>query len=398
MTARRLALSLGLASFVGLVIMFSIIPLVPSIAEDLDAGVASVGQALTIGALVGAALSLVVGPMGDHYGHRRLLIAGALLATLGTLCSGLAPDYWTFLLSRVPAGLGGSMMGAMAIAIVYTRLPEDERRVAIGWVVTAASMAPIAGFPLVTEIAARSDWRVSMVALSALSLTGALLAFRMLPGDAAGPEHSFRWSQVLDSYKPILRDTSAVLLQVSNILRAAAMFVVFGYIGAYLVDIAGAPLQVTGYVLLAAGIGYSVGSRLGDGSRIPLPLRTFYGLATVVVGLTLAIPFLLSLGWVATAALFVLANMAVAAGYVALTIVIVEESPAGSSTTLMLRQSSFSVGVASGGALGGAVLLVGGFPALAIVSALLSLMAAFTGYWKPSPVARTATGPQASSS
>ena len=130
MSARRLGLSLGMATFVGLVIMFSIIPLVATIASDLGTSAAAVGQALTVGALAGASLALIVGPAGDHYGHRRLLIAGALIAAVGALIGALAPNYWVFLLSRIPAGLGGAVMGAMAMATVAARLTENERRIA----------------------------------------------------------------------------------------------------------------------------------------------------------------------------------------------------------------------------------------------------------------------------
>ena len=394
MSARRLGLSLGMATFVGLVIMFSIIPLVATIASDLGTSAAAVGQALTVGALAGASLALIVGPAGDHYGHRRLLITGALIAAVGTLIGALAPNYWVFLLSRIPAGLGGAVMGTMAMATVAARLTDNERRIAISWVVSAASIAPLAGFPLMTEIAARTDWRVSLMALSGLCIAGAVLVYRIVPPDEIWPDAPFVWHRAFEAYMPILRDSTSVLLQMSNVLRATGAFAIFGYLGAYLIEVAGVSLQVTGYVFLAAGVGYLVGTRFGDGSIIPLPLRSFSALATLSCGIALAAPLVLSLGWVSTAALAVAAHLGVASGFIALTILIVEESPAGSSTTLTLRQFGFNIGIASGGALGGVILTIGGFPTLGVVGILLTAAAAIAVYMAPVTAPRPASTPE----
>jgi predicted MFS family arabinose efflux permease len=53
-------------------------------------------------------------------------------------------------------------------------------------------------------------------------------------------------------------------------------------------------------------------------------------------------------------------------GFVSLTILMAEESYAGPATTMMLRQSGFSLGLAGGGAVGGLALTVGGYELLGI--------------------------------
>lgn len=51
---------------------------------------------------------LAVGRLGDGLGHRRLLVAGALLFGLGSIVSAAAPTYPALLAGRVLQGLGGT--------------------------------------------------------------------------------------------------------------------------------------------------------------------------------------------------------------------------------------------------------------------------------------------------
>lgn len=381
MTNRLLVFLLSLVALLGVLIQLAVTPMLATVAEDLDSTSALVGQAVTVTFIAGATLGLVVGPMGDHYGHRRLLLIGGALATFSAFASAAAPEYWTFLLSRIPGGLGGGILAALAVVIASTRLPENERRAGIGWIFTAFSAAPILGFPLLTEIGDRVHWRAAMVALGALLLIGLVLVRVVLEPDRQRPAHPFRVGDTLRAYIPILKDSNALLLQISHFLRTVAAFSVVTYIGAYLMEEQGMSLQAVGYVYVLCGIGYLAGTRLGDGRYFAVSLRMLYLVASVVLGIAFGAPLIFSLEPVPTTVILILGNVAMSSGFLILTILISEEAPTGQATALMLRQAGFAYGNAAAGAIGGALLALGGFSFIGVAVLVLTMLAAVAGYW-----------------
>ena len=64
------------ASFLGALTSVALGPFLPVIGRDLRTPVPLLGQTATAALLSAAVLGLVVGPLADRYGHRRLLLIG----------------------------------------------------------------------------------------------------------------------------------------------------------------------------------------------------------------------------------------------------------------------------------------------------------------------------------
>src|SRR5438105_13825267 len=64
----------------------------PVLQRDLQATVADVQWIVEIYSLFLAALTLVGGSLGDHFGQRRILALGVFLFPLASMSCGLAPD------------------------------------------------------------------------------------------------------------------------------------------------------------------------------------------------------------------------------------------------------------------------------------------------------------------
>ncbi len=383
MSHGRLVLILSMVALLGALTQFAVTPLLSEIASDLRVSVALVGQAVTVTFVAGATLGLLVGPIADHYGQRRLLLIGAFIASLSLLAGAVSPDYGPFLISRVPAGLGGAMMVAIAIAIASTRLPENERRAGIGWIFTAFSATAVLGFPFMTEIGERTSWRGSMVALSLMILIAMAMVWVLVSPDANRSSARLGVRQAFGAYATILRSNAALLLQATNFVRTVSAFAVVTYLGAYLTEEFGVSLTNVGYAYVVCGVGYLVGTRLGDGRMFSLSFRAFQSLTAVVFGAMFCVPFLFGFGPLWTIVFVSLGSVAMSAGFVSLTILISEETPTVASTALMLRQSGFGYGTAAAGGVGGLVLAVSDFAAFGLVVLALSLFAALATQWVP---------------
>ena len=112
--------------------------------------------------------------------------------------------------------------------------------------------------------------------------------------------------------------------------------------------------------------------------------RPLVAASNLVMAATMLVVFSAVATTPVTVALIVLAAFAAAVGWVGLTTLVTEETPAGASTTLVLNMALFNVGASAGAGLGGILLAAGGFSAVGIVLALVGLVSALL-VWSPAP-------------
>jgi MFS transporter, DHA1 family, inner membrane transport protein len=361
MTNKPLVVTLALASFTGLLSQFLLSPLLPIVAADIGSSVPLLGQTITVMFLAGALLVLAIGPIADCYGHKRIMLAGVALVALSGFGTALADGYWSVLLTRLPGGLGGGVMAAVAVVLASNRVPPEERRQAIGWTITGIAAAPIVGAPSIAFIAERFGWQMPFVAHALVSMIVFGLLIWTVSPDGAIAGTRLRIRDIINAYGPLLRDQTARLLQVCNGLRAVGWGAAVTYFAAYLVEVEGLSLHGVGYLMIVSGVGYFFGTRLGDGRVKRLGLRSLFAVSTALMGLILGSIYMLPIPLPIIVALLVPGVAAGGIGFVALTILIAEESPGGQATAMMLRQSGFSLGLAGGGAAGGLAIAVGGY-------------------------------------
>jgi EmrB/QacA subfamily drug resistance transporter len=121
----------------------------PAIQADLHATAFQAQWVVESYALFLAALLLVGGALGDHYGRRRVFAAGVALFALASLGCALAQDVHQLIAARGVQGIGGALLVPGSLALISAAFPEKERGAAIGtWSgasgITAA-IGPLAG-------------------------------------------------------------------------------------------------------------------------------------------------------------------------------------------------------------------------------------------------------------
>src|SRR5215212_9203650 len=117
-------------------------------------------------ALFLAALILVGGSLGDHYGRRRIFSLGvALFAAASVLC-GLAGSPEQLIVARAVQGVGGALLVPGSLAIISASFDEARRGRAIGtWSgfsgITAA-IGPVLGGYLVENVTWRAAFLINV--------------------------------------------------------------------------------------------------------------------------------------------------------------------------------------------------------------------------------------------
>ncbi|MFI1368119.1 multidrug effflux MFS transporter [Streptomyces griseochromogenes] len=147
-----------------------LLPGFPDMADDLHASDSSVQLALTaylLGMLIG---QLLLGPVSDSTGRRRLLIWGSALFAVFSLLCAFATNAELLDAARVLQGVSGSAGMVLARAVVgdWYRGAEAAKRFSILSVIFA--VAPIIAPVLGGLIIRASSWRALFVVLAVLSV------------------------------------------------------------------------------------------------------------------------------------------------------------------------------------------------------------------------------------
>jgi predicted MFS family arabinose efflux permease len=117
----------------------------------------------------------------DRFDRKTALLIIYAGFTVGTLLCALAPTYETLVFARALAGFFGGIVGGISLAMVGDLIPDARRASAVGTVMSAFSVAQVAGVPLGLYFADKLGWHVPFLLLAALSAIVWILAIVRLP-------------------------------------------------------------------------------------------------------------------------------------------------------------------------------------------------------------------------
>jgi DHA1 family bicyclomycin/chloramphenicol resistance-like MFS transporter len=187
------------------------LPTLPAVGAEFGAP-DSVVQLTLSGFFVGMALGqLMVGPISDVIGRRRLLIVGAIVALLASAIAALSPSIAIFVAARFLQGLGGGACVVLARAMVPDLLSGREAAktysLLMAILAIAPAVAPIVGGLLAEPI----GWRGIYWVLTGLHAVQLLVVLKIVPetgGQSPGGQGATGQrflARVLSNYATVLK-------------------------------------------------------------------------------------------------------------------------------------------------------------------------------------------------
>ncbi len=123
--------------------------LLPSISADLDTSIEALQWAVTGYLLVGAAVIVTSGALGDVFGRRRVFLLGLLVFIASCVVIALAGQGWMVILGRIVQGSSGATILACGLSLlsVASSGREQMRAVALwgGAAAAGAAAGPVVG-------------------------------------------------------------------------------------------------------------------------------------------------------------------------------------------------------------------------------------------------------------
>ncbi|WP_203897464.1 MFS transporter [Virgisporangium aliadipatigenens] len=360
--------------------------LLPEIAHDVlgdeyarsrpDA-VAHAGWMITayaLGVVVGAPL---IAALTARLPRRRLVLWLLIGFVLGTLASALAPTFGTVLVARFAAGLPhGAYFGAAGLLAAALMGPGSEAR-GFAVVLGGLTASNVAGVPLVTWLGQTVGWRIAYLAVAAVFGLALLAVAVSVPEAPAAPGGSPA------AELRALRRPQVWLVAVTAAVGFAGFFAISSYIAPVTTEVAGLPSGVVAWVLVAVGLGMTVGNALGgwfaDRDLRRATLLGFTGMIVAAAFFALAAghPVGLFLGAFLTGATSLFLGPALQSRLIAV-------APGAQLMGAAVNQSAMNCANSLGAAVGSVVIAAGlGYRAPAWVGAALAavgLALAATGY------------------
>jgi len=179
-----------------------------------------------------------------------LLVLYAGLIT-GTLLCAIAPGYWTLTLARTVAGAFGGVGGAFILVIIGDAFPEIRRGRATGVVMTAFSIASIAGLPAGIMLGNRFGVRTPFGFLGLFGLVIWLVAFRVLPPMRG---HLGRRRESAAETLAMLRQPAHLRAYAFMIMLVLGSFTIAPHLSDFLVHNVGRDKDDLAYVYLCGGL------------------------------------------------------------------------------------------------------------------------------------------------
>jgi EmrB/QacA subfamily drug resistance transporter len=162
----------------------------PSIGEDLDAGLAGLQWILDGYLVTLTALLLLGGSLGDRFGRRKVFGLGLLAFTGASVLCGAAPSTEALVAARALQGIGGAMLVPGSLALLSATIdPEDRARAVGAWsglTGVSSAIGPLLGGWLVDHASWRWAFLIN-VPLAALVLWVLRRVPESVDGDA--PRH-----------------------------------------------------------------------------------------------------------------------------------------------------------------------------------------------------------------
>jgi MFS family permease len=157
-----------------------VIPLVPQLPALLNTTSANASWAITATLLTGAVATPMFGRLGDMFGAKRVLIACAVLLTVGSVIAALTSSLVPLIVGRALQGFGAPVI-PLGISVLRAALPTERVGAAMGMVSASLGVGGALGLPLSAVIAEHLSWHALFWCAAGLGLGCGLIFATLVP-------------------------------------------------------------------------------------------------------------------------------------------------------------------------------------------------------------------------
>jgi predicted MFS family arabinose efflux permease len=245
-TEKRLLYSLVGIQFFNVVDFMIMMPLCPMLARSFGINTAQFGVLISAYTFAGAVSGLLFATVADRFERRTLLLRVYALFILSTAACGFASSYEWLLFARACAGIFGGILSALINTVVADNVVPQRRGQAMGKVMTAFSLASVAGVPASLWLANHSDaigWRAPFIAIACLACVLGAALHGEIPCRKPAPHIATQGNimATLHRMKAVLSERNHLKALSLALLMTGAAFTVIPYLTIFATKNVGLP-------------------------------------------------------------------------------------------------------------------------------------------------------------
>jgi len=153
----------------------------PRLQSEWGLGADIMGNLFSAGLLGMAIGGMLIAPMADRFGRRRIILTALALMSAGMIASGFASSVGLFFLMRVIVGAGiGTALAAMA-ALAAECAPDGHRNLAVGMVQAGYPFAAVFTGISVAHLLPTHGWQTLLIYAGGITVILGPAAWLLLP-------------------------------------------------------------------------------------------------------------------------------------------------------------------------------------------------------------------------
>lgn len=363
-----------------------IAPLLPQIGIELNTSESLLGNLITVYATMIGVFAIIMGPLSDKIGRRKILLLGSTGMTIALLLHSLSMNFISLLLFRALAGMAGGVLSGAAVSYVGDYFPYEKRGWANGWIMSGIAMGQILGIPMGTFLAELYGFKFPFLLFGVImGLTTILIFFKVPQPDIVLQESKITFKTTFKKYKSLLLKSDIQAVALSYLLMFMSLSIFLIYLPSWLTKEFNVTVSDIGWVFFAGGIANAIAGpnagKLSDKmGRKNMILSSCFGLALLMALTT----FFVTSFWISFV-LFPIAMILIAmriSPFQALSSELVPASNRGSLMSMLVAFGNIGSGLA--GAVAGPLYSSYGFLSNTLLGAFTIIVTAFI-VWKLVP-------------
>lgn len=270
------------------------LPSLPNMAAYFDVDYRVMQLSVSLYLAVSAVLQLLIGPLSDRYGRRKIVLGGLVLFILATIGTLLAPTAEIFLIFRMAQAIVATSM-ALSRAIVRDMVDESRAASMIGYITMFMAIVPMLGPLAGGWLDEAFGWQASFIMMLVAGIVVLALAWADL-GETATMRPTSLIAQMRD-YPELFRSPRFWGYVTSSSLSSGVFFAYLGGAPFVATEIYGLSPTALGAYFAATAVGYALGNFLSGRFSMGVGVNPMIlcGSSLTFLGL-LALALLMALG------------------------------------------------------------------------------------------------------
>ncbi|WP_339485992.1 MFS transporter [Pseudomonas sp. EL_65y_Pfl2_R95] len=282
---------------------FSIMGLMPNVAQDLSITEPQVGNVIStyaLGVVVGAPILAI---MGTRLLRKHLLLLLMGIFAVGNFASALVPDYHALMIYRFFAGLPHGAYFGVAMLVAASMAPPHKRAKAVSRVLMGLTIAILVGNPIATWLGQLLSWRYAFAMVGFIALLTVAMVAIFMPLDKQQAR-----SNPLSEMRAFNRPQVWLALAISSV-GFAGMFCVFSYMAPTLIEVTQLSPSWIPFALVAFGLGGILGNMGGGWLFDKLQFKAVAWLLLWSAAVLMVFPLAAHSAWTVFPAVFAVGTM-----------------------------------------------------------------------------------------